>query len=192
MSAQPLTPAAATAGNGDGMGWLTPALRAAALTSQNWPNPLDPEPPARTFYPRVDVGPHGVDARSVREARDFALATVRHWGAGDRSADIAVVVSELLTNALCHARPRPRGDRPGQAIRLGLILPGAYVLCAVADPSHEPPVLKESDPLDETGRGMRIVAALSDDWGYAAQGRLGKIVWATFSVAPQHPELPRP
>ncbi len=122
------------------------------------------------------------------------------WGVADRSHDVASVVSELLTNALRHALPAelaapPDGTaswpaNPGR-IRLGLLCAGHGVLCAVADPSTAAPVLRQPDWLDESGRGLQLVASISDSWGYCATpGQEGKVVWATFTATrrPQ-PEL---
>jgi hypothetical protein len=105
-------------------------------------------------------------------------------GWAERSGDVAVVVSELLANALRHALPGPGPARPPRVIQLGLAQPGPCVLCAVADPSRRPPVLKYPGALDETGRGLHLVGAFSDNWGYTALGDLGKAVWAIFSTAP--------
>jgi Histidine kinase-like ATPase domain len=112
------------------------------------------------------------------------VATLRHWGVAQRCEDIAVVVSELLTNALRHALPASGGPRPRWPIRLGLQQHGPFVLCAVADPSDQAPVPREPDELAETGRGLEVVSALSDKWGYTASD-LGKVVWATFSAEPE-------
>ena len=60
---------------------------------------------------------------------------------------------------------------------------GPSVLCAVADPSDELPVPREAGWLDESGRGLHVIASLSDQWGSCmARGRPGKVVWATFSA----------
>ena len=100
----------------------------------------------------------------------------------ERGDDIAIVVSELLTNALRHALPAPGDLRPRRPVRLGLLQPGPCVLCAVSDPSDQLPAPREPDWLDETGRGLHVVSALSDDWGCTAPNRLGKVVWATFAT----------
>jgi len=75
--------------------------------------------------------------------------------------------------------------RPPRVIQLGLAQPGPCLLCAVGDPSRKPPVLKYPGALDETGRGLHLVGAFSDNWGYTALGDLGKAVWAIFSTAPR-------
>lgn len=186
MIAQPLTPAAnavSRAGSScGGFGWLMSAVEKAAEVTGNWPLAADPAPWQWTCYPRVAIRTPGPDARAVGLARGFAIATAHRWGVAERRGDIAAVVSELLTNALRHALPGPGQTQPRRAIRLGLLQPGPCVLCAVADPSREPPVLQEPRSLAETGRGLHVVHALSDNWGYVALGDLGKVVWAMFST----------
>ena len=124
----------------------------------------------------------GPDARAVREARGFTIATLRRWGVADRWDDIALVVSELLTNALRHALPGPGEPCLRCPVRFGLLQPGPCVLCAVADPSQHPPVLKEPGSLAETGRGLRVIGRLADAWGYTTPCDTGKVVWAVLSV----------
>jgi len=102
----------------------------------------------------------------------------------ERSQDIAIVVSELLTNALRHALPGPGGSRPRQPIRLGLLQPESCVLCAVADPSKAAPAPRTPRSLAETGRGLHIVCALSDQWGCTTPSETGKVVWALFRPRP--------
>src|SRR5712691_13293501 len=91
---------------------------------------------------RIATRTTGGAAGSVRAARDFTIATLREWGVTERSEDIAVVVSELLTNALQHALPDSAGSRPQWPIRLGLLKTGPCVLCAVADPSKMAPATR--------------------------------------------------
>ena len=43
--------------------------------------------------------------------------------------------------------------------------------------------------LAETGRGLHIICALSDKWGYTTPSATGKVVWATFT-SPLAPPLP--
>ena len=107
----------------------------------------------------------------------------------ERGDDIAIVVSELLTNALRHALPAPGDLRPRRPVRLGLLQPGPCVLCAVADSAKAPPVPQAPGLLAETGRGLHIICALSDKWGYTTVNGTGKVVWATFT-SPPAPPLP--
>jgi len=167
--------------------WLRTALDNAALASGN--APLVAGSTARwTCNPRVAVSTPGEGPAAVRGGRYFAAGTARRWGMAERADDVAVVASELLTNALRHAAPADAYARPGNGVRLGLLQPGpSRLLCAVADEDPHPPVPVSRDPEDfaETGRGLHIIAALSDDWGYAILGDAGKVVWALFSAVQQ-------
>jgi anti-sigma regulatory factor (Ser/Thr protein kinase) len=185
---------AADAVGGTDQCWLAPAVEMAASASGNWPPSPDPGPLGWTRFPRVALRTLGVDARSVRAARDFTAATLTRWGAGQRGEDVAIVVSELLTNALRHALPEYRETPARSQIRLGLLQPGPCVLCAVADPSPRLPVLKEPGHMAETGRGLHVIGALADAWGCTTPGLSGKVVWAMFATdpAPRRDLHPRP
>jgi hypothetical protein len=181
MTALPL----GLAGNAaSGHGWLAPVVEMAAVASGNWPLWPEPGPRGWTCFPRVAIRSPGVNPRPARAARDFAVATLQRWGAAGRTEDVAIVVSELVTNAFRHALPDSGETQPGSLVRLGLLQPGPCVLCAVADPSRTAPVAKEADLLAETGRGLRVVGALADTWGYTPPNDMGKVVWAMFSTDP--------
>lgn len=193
MTAQPLRLADGTAG-GAGSRWLTSAAEMAALADGNWPMAADPAALGWTCFPRIvaRAAGEGIDARSVRAAREFTVATLQRSDLAERSDDIATVVSELLTNALRYAQPDsgepdstaagPGEARPRWPIRLGLLRPGPCVLCAVADPSERIPVPREPSYLAETGRGLHVIDALSDMWGYTTPSDMGKVVWAMFAA----------
>jgi hypothetical protein len=174
---------------GTGRGWLVPAAEMAGLASGSWWPAPDLAPAGWACLPRIATCTAGVGAGSVRAARDFTVATLRRWGAAECSHDVAIVVSELVTNALRHALPGSGEARPRWPIRLGLLQLRPCVLCAVADPSTAAPVPRPPGSLGETGRGLHIVWALSDSWGYAA-GDTGKVVWATFIARPTKPSAP--
>ena len=167
--------------------WLILAAETAGLTRGNGRASPDACPAGRSDLPRIATRTPGTGAGSVRAARDFTLATLHRWDAADRGDDIAIVVTELLTNALRHARPWPGDLSPRRPIRLGLLQPGSCVLCAVADPSRAVPVPQGPGSLAETGRGLQIIRALSDMWGYTVLGDAGKVVWAAFIPRPTPP-----
>jgi hypothetical protein len=167
--------------------WL--ALAAEMAAAGMGPDQLRPAGTGRPgggCFPRVAVRTPGRDPASVAVIRGFTRATLQRWDAARRSDDIVLVVSELLTNALRHTRPRP-----GRPVRVGLLqpLPGAGVLCAVADPSLVVPQLPPPSRDGESGRGLRVVGELSDQWGCTTPDGGGKVVWAMFAVA--GPALPR-
>lgn len=197
MTAQPLG-LAGHALSHLGWRWLAPAVAMAAAASGARQRTPGLAPTDWTCFPRLAMRTAGPDTRAVGTARDFCLSTMRRWGVTDREDDVAVVVSELLTNALRHAVPQagptpgpPHGPPVGPAgglgrsrwpVRLGLVQPGQFVLCAVADPSPRPPQPKEPDYLAESGRGLHVIDALSDRWGSTVPTDAGKVVWALFSV----------
>ena len=121
----------------DGLGrrWLMLAAEMAGLAAGTVPRSPDLATAGWACLPRIATCTPGSGAASVRAARDFAVATVRRWGAAERSYDIAIVVSELLTNALRYTRPGSGQARPRRPIRLGLLQLSPGLLCAVADPS---------------------------------------------------------
>jgi Histidine kinase-like ATPase domain len=200
MTAQPLG-LAGPAISRLGWHWLAPAVAMAAAASgarQRTPGLASTD---WTCFPRLAQRTPGMDPKSVGTARDFCLSTMRRWGVQDRSDDVAVVVSELLTNALRHGVPQTQAKLPDRAqaqprvqaragatapgrwpVRLGLVQPGHFVLCAVADPSPRLPEPKEPDYLAESGRGLHVISALSDRWGCTVPAEAGKVVWALFSV----------
>ena len=161
---------------GPGWHWLRSAAEMAAEVS----GVSQPPEAAGPGYPRLATRTPGACADSVRVARDFTAGTLRRWGVGERRGDIVVVVSELLTNALRYTMPCPG---PRWPVRLGLLQPGPWVLCAVSDPSGELPVPRDPGWYGESGRGLHVVASLSDAWGCTQPGPRGKVVWAMFATS---------
>ena len=170
--------------------WLMLAAEMAGLTSGNPAPRPGPGPAARACLPRIATRSLSADAGSVRAARNFTIATLHRWHTAERSQDIATVVSELLTNALRHALSGAGDTRPRRPIQLGLLQLGHCVLCAVADPSKAAPAPRPPGSLAETGRGLHIICALSDQWGCTTPSEAGKVVWATFYL--RRPALPLP
>lgn len=166
--------------------WLRAALEAAAMANGTWPLAQERSPARWTCFPRVATRTLTADARAVREARELPITTLHRWGTAQRCDDIALVLSELVTNALRHAVPIP-GKVPGRRpIRVGLLLPGPCILCVVADHNPMPPVRRQPGCLAETGRGLHVIDALSDNWGHTALGDEGKSVWAVLTSTPTH------
>jgi hypothetical protein len=56
-------------------------------------------------------------------------------------------------------------------------------MCAVLDPSASAPVLRMPDRTAESGRGLQMVDALSDVWGWSPVTGRGKAVWAILFCA---------
>lgn len=115
---------------------------------------------------------------SVKIGRDFARATLGHWGMATLIDLAELVISELLTNALRHGIPSARQLADDCPIRLKLLGQAPYLMCMVTDPGAEIPVLRESGPLAESGRGLKVVESCSVRWGWHLLDGGGKVVWA--------------
>ncbi|MEU6356578.1 ATP-binding protein [Streptomyces sp. NPDC047072] len=130
----------------------------------------------------------GCDAEGFARARTFTRDTLRSWSLDHRSDDAALVITELAANAVAHAVPRPAAGGEAE-VWLGLILDPAHLLLTVSDCGDEPPRCKPADltALPENGRGLFIVDALAEEWGWTLRPPAGKTVWAKLSAAPPPP-----
>jgi anti-sigma regulatory factor (Ser/Thr protein kinase) len=115
------------------------------------------------------------EPENVQAARELTDVTILHWGLRPLLENARLIVSELFTNAVRAARSADLYlllTHEHTAIRLG-----------VWDPSPDLPVMVACDPRDESGRGLHIVAALSDDHGcHRVDDPPGKVVWAALHI----------
>ncbi|MFG2778748.1 ATP-binding protein [Streptomyces prunicolor] len=112
---------------------------------------------------------------AVRTARTAVRGQLRDWDL-DALADIAaLLVSELVTNALRHATG-PIGVRLVRPVG-----PAGVLLVEVSDPLPDPPRERVARPEDENGRGLQLVAGACVRWG-TRPGGAGKIVWFELAV----------
>lgn len=111
---------------------------------------------------------------SAATARKLATAFAQRHHLGDDLADsICLVVSELVTNAVLHARTD---------VVLSLELRPGVVRIGVRDGSLATLAIRNYSAEAITGRGLGVVEALSRAWGAVAEGD-GKLVWAEFDLA---------
>ncbi|UGQ12248.1 SpoIIE family protein phosphatase [Yinghuangia sp. ASG 101] len=106
--------------------------------------------------------------RAAREARVFARAVLGRWRRAAVLDGACSVVTELVANAVEHARTP-------MELRLSL-RPGRLVV-QVADHDGRLPRRLAAGAADERHRGLMIVNALSADWGTRPTDT-GKVVWA--------------
>ena len=104
---------------------------------------------------------------SVSRIRRFAVAACRDVAGGRVCETVELLVSEVATNALVHGA----GD-----VRVDVRTQGGSVRIEVSDDSPAVPVPRDAGLDGESGRGMALVAALSDDWGTEPRAG-GKTVW---------------
>ena len=170
-----------------------PAAEMAGLAAGSWRSSPDPARRGWACPSRIATRALSAQAGSVRAARYSTVATLRRWGTAHSSQDIAIVVSEMVTNALRHALPGPGDTGPRRPpVRLGLLQQGPWVLCAVADPGTAVPVPRTPGSLAEAGRGLQMICAFSDLWGYTTPSDAGKVVWAMFTARHAPPSPARP
>ena len=128
--------------------------------------------------PAVAACPLGAGAQSGRTARKFTRNTLREWGLTSLADDAEAIVGEFVANAVSHAARAVAADGAGQCLGLRLLRRTGEVMCAVLDPSDLAPVLRMPDRDEEAGRGLQMVDALSDVWGWSPVTGRGKAVWA--------------
>ncbi|MFD7003879.1 SpoIIE family protein phosphatase [Streptomyces mirabilis] len=117
------------------------------------------------------------DPAIVAEARKAASEQLVKWGLEDSTFTTELVVSELVTNAIRYG---------GGPIQLRLIRDAALI-CEVSDASSTAPHLRRARVFDEGGRGLLLVAQLTDRWG-TRQVPSGKIIWAEQALAGASPQ----
>lgn len=120
---------------------------------------------------------------SAALTRRFLRSTLTGWQLQGLVDDATAVAAELVANAVTHALCPPAPRRPAPSGRdatawIALVRMEDAVVCAVADPSPALPTLGEPQPFAESGRGLHIVAELSDSWGHSPPEPAGKTVWA--------------
>lgn len=146
---------------------------------------MDGNPPAVA----LELEPTSTSAAAARRAATEAL---RAQGFADLAPDVGVVVSELVTNAVLHARSRVE-------VRIAFADPGVRI--EVADDGTgmlelpNPASLAFDEELGveleaTTGRGLLIVTALADGWGVEPSPR-GKVVWAEVGTGQVGPAATR-
>jgi anti-sigma regulatory factor (Ser/Thr protein kinase) len=120
---------------------------------------------------------------SVAAARRFIQGRAAAWALPHPAGDQLVLIgSELVTNAVLHARTE---------LTLIMELRDGRVHISVRDRSGAPATMRHYRADALTGRGLSVVAALSDRWGVSAAAD-GKVVWAELATNGDHPGAPRP
>ena len=131
--------------------------------------------------PAVAACPLNTGARSGRTARKFTRNTLKEWDLVTLADDAEAIVGEFVANAVSHAARS--AEEPGLPLGLRLLRRTGEVMCAVLDPSDRAPVLRTPDRDEEAGRGLQMVDALSDVWGWSPVTGRGKAVWAILFCA---------
>jgi len=118
--------------------------------------------------------PLTAEPAAAAEARTEVRAAIFAWDLPVDSSVAVLLTSELVTNAIRH--------EAGQAILLDIACGCGQLRVDVHDTCRSRPALVNAPADAETGRGLMLVASLSDDWGcYRTQA--GKAVY--FELAYQ-------
>jgi anti-sigma regulatory factor (Ser/Thr protein kinase) len=110
-----------------------------------------------------------VDLRTPKLARDAVAAT---FDGEPRVGDLLLCVSEVVTNAVRHART---------AGLLTVDRDARLLTVEVHDGSDDLPIRRPMSAIALNGRGLRILDQLATRWGTRSTGA-GKVVWFEFDL----------
>jgi anti-sigma regulatory factor (Ser/Thr protein kinase) len=129
---------------------------------------------------KLELGPL---ATAIACGRDHTRLVLAEWGLGHLIDDAALLVSELLTNSL-KASWALRTPAP---IVLRLLANDRQLLIEAWDQWVEGYELKPAAPDDDHGRGLTVVAALSNRWGAGRISEDYKAVWCELMIERSSP-----
>ncbi|MGV9289201.1 ATP-binding protein [Streptomyces sp. NPDC003719] len=112
----------------------------------------------------------------IGQVRRIVSAQLRYWHMDSLIDRAALGVTELLTNVHLHAVP----DKTC-TVEIELLLDRLTV--SVRDHDPRLPVVDDAEPLATCGRGLAMVAAMSESWGARPDGESGKVVWFALPTA---------
>ncbi|MFP1624336.1 ATP-binding protein [Streptomyces sp. 5K101] len=95
------------------------------------------------------------------------MRQLSHWGLDKLSFTTELVASELVTNAIRYAGGGPVGLR---------LIRAAVLICEVSDASNTHPRMRRARATEEGGRGLFLIAQLTERWG-SRYTRQGKTIW---------------
>ncbi|WP_034089181.1 ATP-binding SpoIIE family protein phosphatase [Streptacidiphilus albus] len=111
-------------------------------------------------------------AEAVSSARAFTSGVLASWRLGEELLDLGVLaVSELVSNSFTHGHP---------PMRLRLRRTDRRLTVEVTDADDHLPRRRRAEPVDESGRGIAIIATIASSWGTRRTPDGGKAVWCDF------------
>jgi len=130
-------------------------------------------------WPFQDFFELGALAGAVPCARLHTRQVLWEWDLRNLGASAELLVSELVTNAVTASRAMEQAF----PVRLWLASDSVQVLILVWDASRQSPVRMGTSDEAENGRGLMLVEAISEQWGwYFREGSDGKFVWAVVQA----------
>lgn len=113
------------------------------------------------------------DTRSPSRARRFATDVMGDEASSNLADTVQLLISEIVTNAVLHARSE---------IRIEVTCDAQRVRVEVSDRSPMRPATRSFAQQSSTGRGLLLVEELADRWGTAPDDG-GKVVWFEVDAA---------
>jgi len=116
-------------------------------------------------------------------ARRHTAAILGAWQIDPDTVDTALLlVSEIITNAVTATTALPRHTTTSTPITQTLHCQDGQIIIEITDPSPHPPVLTDTGPDAETGRGLLLVHALAKEWTWHNQPDDGKTIRCALPV----------
>ncbi|MFK4688349.1 ATP-binding protein [Streptomyces pristinaespiralis] len=109
----------------------------------------------------------------IGQVRRIISAQLRYWHLDPLIDQAALGVTELLTNVHRHAQPDKMCT-----VDVELLLDRLTV--SVHDHDPRMPTVRRPGSSATSGRGLALIAAMSESWGVRPQGDSGKVVWFTL------------
>ncbi|MFI7385427.1 ATP-binding protein [Streptomyces sp. NPDC049813] len=119
----------------------------------------------------------------ISQVRRIVSAQLRYWHLDPLTDLAALGVTELLSNVHRHAEPDKR-------CTVELALRGNRLTLSVRDHDPRLPVVRDLDAVSTCGRGLAMVAALSESWGARPHRDGGKVVWFALPAPSPATALP--
>ena len=147
--------------------------RATSHPRRQWP--LDSVTPLMAALPTVPA-----------MARAFVRTTLSEWHLESLTEAAELVISELTSNAV--AASTDHSGRPTYVngrmpcVRVCLLSDGTRVVVEVWDQAPGIPEVREVAGYEESGRGLVLVDAIANRWGWCPATGSGKVAWAELSL----------
>ncbi|POX50425.1 ATP-binding protein [Streptomyces sp. Ru71] len=122
----------------------------------------------------------------IGQVRRIVSAQLRYWHLDPLIDRATLGVTELLTNVHQHAEP-------DKTCTVEIELLPSQLVVSVRDRDPRLPVLdtdQQTDTDATCGRGLAMVAAVSESWGARPEGEDGKVVWFTLPTPASAPARP--
>lgn len=133
---------------------------------------------------------------AVAWARRHTADVLCYWRVPPDVIETArLLVSEMITNAIQHTHSDEEVSlfsdlSPVRTVTLTLRLDGGRLVLLVQDNDRRPPMVKVVGEDAESGRGVFLIEALSERWGYYYPTESsGKVVWSELLLVARDPRF---